>query len=127
MVTRVDEFWSDLQARSAPSTSSKAAAAVLRALNEHTITTAPTKRQLCMNVASGAGDSRNADDGEPAHGHTTRTTAVAKADPTTRCRPLVQRLVDVSPSVRISALTDLQVRQVKQPGSHGHCWCGRDN
>ena len=115
MVQRVDAFWSDLQARSAPTTSSKSAAAVLRVLNEQTITTASKKRQPCNYVASGAAESRPADHGEPADCHTPSTNDVAKADLATRCRPLVQRLVDASLSVRISALTDLQVRQVHLP------------
>lgn len=117
MVNRVDEFWSDLQARSAPTTSSKSAAAVLRVLNEETITTACTKRQTRVAVASGAVEAHSVGHGEPTHCHSpARASTNAKADLKTRCRPLVQRLVDVSLSVRLSALTDLQVRQVNLLG-----------
>lgn len=109
MVNRVEEFWSDLQARSAPTSSSKSAEAILRVLNDQTITTASNKRRT-MTISSGAAEAENTGHRQPVLCLcAAASTNVVEPDLKTRCRPLIQRLVDVSLSVRLSALTDLQV------------------
>jgi hypothetical protein len=109
MVNRVDELWSELKSRSAPQPSLKAAAAVLKVLNEQPINSAAKKPQTHVSAASGIAEAENVGLAQPSHRFAAGDKASA-ADLETRCRPLVQRLVDVSLPVRLSALTAIQVR-----------------
>lgn len=107
MVNRVEELWSDLQARSVSTTS---AAAVLRVLNEQSINTS-SKRNLKSVEPSDAIDiSRSSGKGPELE--TKPEQGFSGANLKTRCGPLLQRLVDRKLSVRLKALADLQVREL---------------